>query len=169
MGTKEQKDLLEHIDLQHVECLNEDSNKPFDNVLKQGYREDAGLHLESDTDEQILLNIPFLQVVKLHSMVIQGLDPEKAPKVVKMFSNRPSLGFSDAADEVAQQEFEFTEEEISSGKPIQLKFVKFQHVRNISIFVESNQGDEETTVINKIQLIGSTVETTNMKELKKVG
>ena len=28
---------------------------------KQGYREDAGLFLESDTDEQLLINIPFTQ------------------------------------------------------------------------------------------------------------
>lgn len=27
----------------------------------QGYREDDGLYLESDTDEQLLLNIPFNQ------------------------------------------------------------------------------------------------------------
>jgi len=27
-------------------------------VLKQGYREDDGLYVESDTDEQLLINIP---------------------------------------------------------------------------------------------------------------
>ena len=43
-----------------LECLSpapHQNNKP----TKQGYREDAGLFLESDTDEQLLINIPFTQ------------------------------------------------------------------------------------------------------------
>lgn len=35
------------------------------------------------------------------------------------------------------------------------RYVKFQTVTKLSIFVESNQGDEETTVIQKIAIYGS--------------
>ena len=35
--------------------------KNNNHAIKQGYREDAGLFLESDTDEQLLINIPFTQ------------------------------------------------------------------------------------------------------------
>lgn len=42
----------------------------------QGYREDAGLNLESDADEQLLIYIPFTQVVKLYSVVVQGPEEE---------------------------------------------------------------------------------------------
>lgn len=42
----------------------------------QGYREDEGLNLESDADEQLLIYIPFLQVIKLHSFVIKGPEEE---------------------------------------------------------------------------------------------
>jgi len=45
-------------------------------VNKQGYREDEGLHLESDADEQLLLYIPFTQVIKLYSIVIKGPEDE---------------------------------------------------------------------------------------------
>lgn len=45
-------------------------------VNEQGYREDDGLHLESDADEQLLLYIPFTQVVKLYSFVIKGPEEE---------------------------------------------------------------------------------------------
>lgn len=38
----------------------------------QGYRDDDGLVLESDADEQILLTIPFQQVVKLHSLGLKA-------------------------------------------------------------------------------------------------
>lgn len=46
----------------------------------QGYREDNGLYLESDADEQLLLYIPFNQVVKLHSLIIRG-PPEEGIQV----------------------------------------------------------------------------------------
>jgi hypothetical protein len=57
------KDLLDLIAFSHLECLNENPAKPATNALKQGYREDSGLTCESDTDEQLLLNIPFQQKV----------------------------------------------------------------------------------------------------------
>ena len=42
--------------------------------------------------------------------------------------------------------------------PCRLKFVKFQGVNTLSIFVESNQGGEETTKVLKIVLYGQTSE-----------
>lgn len=42
----------------------------------QGYREDEGLNLESDADEQLLIYVPFNQVIKLHSIVIEGPEEE---------------------------------------------------------------------------------------------
>lgn len=44
--------------------------------LVQDYREDEGLNLESDADEQLLIYIPFTQVIKLHSIVIKGPEEE---------------------------------------------------------------------------------------------
>lgn len=44
--------------------------------MNQGYREDEGLNLESDADEQLLIYIPFLQVIKLHSIAINGPEDE---------------------------------------------------------------------------------------------
>lgn len=44
--------------------------------MDQGYREDDGLNLESDADEQLLIYIPFTQVIKLHSLLIKGPEEE---------------------------------------------------------------------------------------------
>ena len=61
----------------------------------QGYREDAGLHLESDTDAELLIHIPFNQPVVLSGIVIKSTgNADQAPKVVKLFLNSPVIGFS---------------------------------------------------------------------------
>ena len=44
----------------------------------------------------------------------------QAPRRCKLFVNRPSLGFSEAADFPPQQEFTLTEADLE-GKPLQLK------------------------------------------------
>ncbi|RVW38104.1 PITH domain-containing protein [Vitis vinifera] len=74
--TSDQADLLDFIDWTGVECLNQSTSQSLANALKQGYREDDGLHLESDADEQLLIYIPFTQVIKLHSIAIKGPEEE---------------------------------------------------------------------------------------------
>jgi hypothetical protein len=48
------------------------------------------------------------------------------------------------------------------------RFVKFQNVSSITIFVESNQGGEPTTVIQRLRFIGQAQSATNMNEFKRV-
>ena len=88
-----QTDLIEQIDWKSVECLNAHPDHGVNNALKQvrhrssckirsshsqlcckprrvrpllqGYREDDGLYLESDTDEQLLLHISFQTGMKM--------------------------------------------------------------------------------------------------------
>ncbi|KAK7269215.1 hypothetical protein RIF29_21933 [Crotalaria pallida] len=163
---KGQVDLLDFIDWSSVECLNQSSTHSLPNALKQGYREDDGLHLESDADEQLLLYIPFTQVIKLYSIAIYGPDDE-GPKTVKLFSNREHMGFSNVNDFPPNDVAVLSPENLK-GKPVLLKYVKFQNVRSLTIFVEDNQTGSELTKVQKILLYGSTVETTDMKSLKKI-
>ena len=138
----------------------------------QGYREDDGLFLESDTDEQLLIHIPFNTACKLSGLIIKSsgseqvhsppfsppyhhcrrgssrrsvllpplllplclrcccrssillrpLVPPQAPKRVKLFVNRPTMGFSEAADSAGLQEFDLGEKELA-GEQLPLKCV----------------------------------------------
>ncbi|BBH06693.1 Protein of unknown function D, partial [Prunus dulcis] len=163
---RNQVDLLDFIDWSGVECLNQSTSHSVANALKQGYREDDGLNLESDADEQLLLYIPFLQVIKLHSIVIKGPE-EEGPKTVKLFSNKEHMGFSNVNDFPGSDTLDLSPENLK-GKPVVLKYVKFQNVRSLTIFIEDNQSGSELTKVQKIVLCGTTVETTDMKGLKKI-
>jgi len=48
------------------------------------------------------------------------------------------------------------------------RYVKFQTVTHLTIFIEDNQGDEEVTRVGKIQLLGTAGQTMNVAEIKKV-
>lgn len=162
-------DLQDSIDWSGTFCLNALPAHPISNAIKQGYREDNGMFVESDTDEQLLIQITFNMAVKLNSLVVKGTDTEgKAPRRVKLFINRPSIGFSEAESEPAVQEFELEQKHLE-GEPVQLRYVKFQSVNSLNIFVVNNQGDEETTQIQKIALYGTPKDTFNVADIKKVG
>ncbi|XP_057513623.1 PITH domain-containing protein At3g04780-like [Actinidia eriantha] len=163
---KNQVDLLDFVDWSGVECLNQSTSHSLANALKQGYREDEGLNLESDADEQLLIYLPFTQVIKLHSIVIKGTEDE-GPKTVKLFTNREHMGFSNVNDFPASDTAELSPDNLK-GNPVVLKYVKFQNVRSLTIFVEDNQSGSDVTKIQKIVLYGTTVETTDMKGLKKI-
>lgn len=77
--------------------------------------------LESDADEQLLIHVKFTAAAKLRSIVIAAPNDENAPKHVKLFTNRPTIGFSEAEEEGPVQAFELTEENLA-GQPVQLKY-----------------------------------------------
>ncbi|KAK1270310.1 PITH domain-containing protein [Acorus gramineus] len=190
-------DLLDSISWSGLECLNEKSSHPIANALKQGYREDDGLHLESDADEQLLIEIPFTQVVKLHSIIIMGPEEEEfslqsilnksghpkalkkcqfkkriklfyilfytlriGPKTVKLFANKSNMDFSNVNDFPPSDSVTCTIDNLK-GKPIILKYVKFQSVNSLKIFIEDNQSGADITKVQKIILYGVTLKSVN--------
>ncbi|ONK65013.1 uncharacterized protein A4U43_C07F32570 [Asparagus officinalis] len=155
-----QVDLIDFIDWRGIECLNHNSSHALANALKQGYRDDDGLHLESDADEQLLIYIPFTQVVKLHSIVIKGPE-EEGPKTVKLFANKENMGFSNVND------YPPSDSIVLSPETLECYLIAMNY-RSLTIFIEDNQGGDEITKVQKILLYGTTVDTTNMKDLKKV-
>ncbi|KAI0048240.1 DUF1000-domain-containing protein [Auriscalpium vulgare] len=168
--------LLEHLDSPQSNCLNEVTTHSLKSILASKSRNTSSEYLLSDADEQLLLNIHFNQLVRVKAIVLQSSksstsQPSQGPKLVKLFVNRPSLGFEDVqdADEPeAAQVFDLTEDQVESGKPIVLRYVRFQAVNSLHIFVVSNQGDEEATRIDAVDILGSTVEgTKDLSGLKK--
>jgi hypothetical protein len=58
------------------------------------------------------------------------------------------------------------QEEQLDGREVPIKFVSFQSVNSLTFFVESNQGNEDETLIMNLGIYGQAVQGTNMSELK---
>jgi hypothetical protein len=84
---------------------------------------------------------------------------------VKVFANIPhTLDFDKAQSSEPIQELDFEANSIQG-----LKFVKFQNVKNLLLFVENNCEGSDQTVINNLKLYGQPLSgTTNMEEFKRV-
>jgi len=150
-----------------VECLNQAVGHTITSAFKEEPSEDDNSYLESDTDEQLLIHFPFTQAVKVHSLVIQSPKDGSGPRRIKLFVNAPTIGFAEAADSDGTQSFDLTEDSIQEAKPITLRFVKFQNVNCLSLFVESNQNDDETTAIKWIKILGYSGEVMDVSKIKK--
>nr|CAD7458387.1 unnamed protein product [Timema tahoe] len=155
-------DLSTFIYKQQCECLNESDDHPFVNCLTS-----SGGFLESDCDEQLIVSITFNQSVKIHSLKIKS-PQDKGPKTIKLFINQPrTLDFDMADSYQAVQELVITPEDLE-GTPVNLRYVKFQNVQNIQLFIKDNQSGSETTRIDHLAFIGSPISTTNMSDFKRV-
>uniref|UniRef100_A0A673INR2 PITH domain-containing protein n=1 Tax=Sinocyclocheilus rhinocerous TaxID=307959 RepID=A0A673INR2_9TELE len=118
---------------------------------------------------QLLITIAFNQPVKLFSLKLLAAELAQAPKSVKIFINLPrSLGFDDAERSEATQALDLSEEDYKDDGLIPLRYVKFQNVNSVTLFIKSNQGDEETTKVNYLTFIGTPVQATNMSDFKRV-
>ncbi|GAA5953106.1 hypothetical protein JCM3765_007410 [Sporobolomyces pararoseus] len=152
------------IDLSQIQCLNEASGHTIKDLLKGG----GDKWLESDADEQLLLQIPINQSIKLRALRFTTLSTASAPKSIRLFVNKSSTGFDEAESQEPAQEFELTEAQASGKEAVQLRFVRFQNVSHLSIFVASNQGEEDVTRIDKLDLIGVPIEgTADLSGLQK--
>lgn len=121
-------DLRDFIQTAQVECLNESPSH-----TKAAIFTDDGSYLQSDCDEQLLLTIPLSQNVKIHSLRIKGPGDGSAPRDVKLFVNRPNLGFDEAEAEAGVQDLALSASDATAGNLVTLKFVRFQNVSALTV------------------------------------
>lgn len=144
------------------ECLNESDDHTLQHCLDSS---EIG-YLSSDCDEQLIISITFNQAVKIHSIKMKA-PPKDGPKNVKIFINQPvTFGF-DQVPGLAHQELEFTPKDLE-GNLVNLRFVKFQNVQNIMLFIADNQSGSETTIIQELKFIGAPILTTKMDDFKRI-
>lgn len=145
-------------------CLNESDENTHKNVFT-----DDAKYLESDCDEQLMLTITFNQPVKVHSLKIRAPADGTAPKTVKIFMNQPNEVDFDSGERMeGVQKLVLEPEDVTGEKVIPLRFVKFQNVSNLVVFVVDNQGGDEVTKLEYLKIFGIPCNATNMGDFKRV-
>ncbi|KAI9751634.1 MAG: hypothetical protein M4579_005981 [Chaenotheca gracillima] len=140
--------------------------------------------VESDTDEQMMLFIPFQASLKIHSLHITSIPPSASedddedeipmrPKTIHVYSNRAHvLGFEEAEDIPATQTITLSpqnwDEKTGTAK-IELRFVKFQNVTSLVVFVVDGDGDGEKVRVDRLRIIGESGDKRDMGKLEKIG
>lgn len=188
-------DITDQIDLRGLDMLNAESGpgKGTSRTLFQGSKPSAlagkekatGTEaedwIESDTDEQLMLYIPFTATLKVHTLHITSLPPTAEddaevpmrPKTLQVYSNRATvLGFSEAEDVPATHSITLRpqdwDEKTGTAK-VELRFVKFQNVTSLVIFIVDGEGRGEKVRVDRIRIIGETGEKRELGKLEKVG
>lgn len=190
-------DVTDQVDVRGLDLLNSDSEcgtarTLFDNSkpssLDSGKgkgkassngEEDKKDWVESDTDEQLMLYIPFMSTLKVHTLHITSLppkdddEPPMRPKTIQIYSNRAHvLGFDEAEDLPATQAITLNprdwDEKTGTAK-VELRFVKFQNVTSLVVFIVDGEGNGEKVRIDRMRIVGETGEKRDPGKLEKVG
>ncbi|KAK1781216.1 PITH domain-containing protein [Copromyces sp. CBS 386.78] len=181
-------DVTDQVELNRSELLNVDTDTGGVRVLfssekpsaLSGGKATAKDWVESDTDDQLLLFMPFQSMLKLHTLQITSLPPTDddddeapmRPKTIKLFVNKPhNLGFDEAEDLQATQDIELSESDWNKEgtASIPLRYVRFQNINTLVLFVVNGDGDSEKVRIDRLRLIGESGAARDMGKLEKIG
>jgi hypothetical protein len=94
------------------------------------------------------------------------------PKTIKIYTNQAhNLGFDEADDTAATQEIELKESQWNNKgtASVELRFVRFQNVTSLVIFVVDGDGDGEKVRLDRVRLIGESGDKREMGKLEKIG
>jgi hypothetical protein len=88
---------------------------------------------------------------------------------VLLFVNRCNLGFEDVDDVDPTTTIELTAEDLKEDADgIVLKFVHYQRVKSITLFIEDNNGGD-ISALGGLKFFGKPMANTNMADFKKQG
>ncbi|RAL16049.1 thioredoxin-like protein 1 [Aspergillus homomorphus CBS 101889] len=187
-------DITDQVDPKGLELLNRASEYGTARTLFDGPKpsalnskgKNAGSPdwVESDTDEQLMLFLPFQSTVKVHSLQITSFPPSEdderdederpmRPKTIKLYTNRSHvLGFDEADDIDPVQAVEIQPQSWDSNTgtaTVDLRFVKFQNVTSLVIFFVDGDGESEKLRVDRIRVFGEAGEKRELGKLEKIG
>lgn len=140
-----QYSLYSKIDINNLECLNESVEGSGKDIFKPWEeRLSFDKYVESDADQELLLNIPFTGNVKLKGVVVIGADDESHPAKMKLYKNRPRMTFDDTSLQ-PDQEFDL-HIDTTGTLEYSTMVVKFASVHHLTIYFPTNFGSETTRI-----------------------
>lgn len=178
-------DVTDQIEVKGCELLNADDDAGsvrvlFDNAKPSALegKTDGKDWVESGEDDQLLLFTPFQAVIKLHTLQLTSIPPKDdevapmRPGTIHLYTNKPhNLDFAEADDTPPTQAITLTEKDWNADGTanIGLRFVKFQNITSLVIYVTAGDGDGEKVRLDRVRLIGESGEKREMGKLEKIG
>jgi hypothetical protein len=138
-------------------------------------QDEEGLkYIASDADSQVLIYLPFTNKVKVHSILLYATpvdndDDTQTPHQIKVWANTTGMiSFDDAASGVkALHSGELPAAGSKGWRDIPLRFVHFQNVSSIVIFLDG-EDEDISTVVQRLILVGSKGESRDQGKLEKI-
>jgi hypothetical protein len=160
--------LLSHVAV--AQCLNQDAKFTLETMMS------GKAPLKSDCDEQLLITFQFppSTAARIHGVTFQSHSETAVdrPSQVMIFLNEKNIIFGNvqglAPRESAQLKW------IKDGKggavaPLPLPKCRYTNAFSITIFVAANEGGEDQTVIDGIDLLGEMATGVGTSDLPKKG
>ncbi|KAL8821559.1 MAG: hypothetical protein Q9223_000403 [Gallowayella weberi] len=193
------EDVTDQVDVRGLDLLNSDSNFGTARTLfdsskpsaladgkgkaASGQSEKTKDWVETDTDEQLMLFIPFQSTLKVHTLQITSVPPKDTdseaddtpmrPKTIQLYTNRAHvLGFEEAEDIPATQAITLQSQDwdrTTATAKIELRYVKFQNVSSLVLFVLDGEGNGERVRIDRLRIVGEKGSLRELGKLEKIG
>jgi len=179
-------DITDQIEVRGCELLNADEDAGpvrvlFESSKPSGLNKGKGTSkdwVQSGSDDQLLLFIPFQSSIKLHTLQFTSLPPEdeddapSRPGVIHLYINRPQnmdFGEADDTDPTQVITLDSTAWNADGTASVPLRFVKFQKTTTLIVYVQQGDGEAETVRLDRVRLIGEAGAKREMGKLHKVG
>ena len=155
--TNEAQSLYHRIKLDAVRALNEEVAGSGSRTIRPwSERFSTTGCLKSDSDEQIIIHIPFDGQIKLKSILMRCSNTTSAVKDMKVYVNRDDLDFDTIADAKPTETFECVAHDAASDLimyPVKARL--YNNVNTLTLFFEHNwSNDEEPTVVSYLGFRG---------------
>jgi hypothetical protein len=177
------------VSLKHSEALNSDGTSSLASILnlpnKQLQEEHdekklndkfGSLRSDPDIDEQLLIKLQFTEKVKIQSIRFEASVPSyykndkeagvSGPAQVLVFVNNLNLTFADVDTTTPTDEFRLKKDDLLKGTELKVKYVKYQSVDSICLFIKRNIGKTPITEVNFLEITGFAVESMKVNNIK---
>ncbi|KAK2462135.1 hypothetical protein APHAL10511_005833 [Amanita phalloides] len=147
--TPDYANLFALVDKQNIHGLNIAIPESARNVIKPwDARDSTDIYTESNVDDQLILHIPFLESVRLKSILIKTGRGDLAPSKLDVYVNRPTIvDFADAESGNVKPKMEVALRVDEPGViEYPVKVTAFGSVNALSLFFKDSEGGDVSRV-----------------------
>jgi hypothetical protein len=148
----------------------ENQLKPLLNTARLPAAKEVGL--VSDADSQMIIYIPLTNKSKVYSILLrksassdEDLQP---PNKIKVWANTTgTISFDDAAQTASLHDSEIDNYDANGWAEIKLRYVRFQNVTSLLVFLDGDDEDE-STALQRLVIVGNKGESRDRGKLEKI-